>query len=155
MRAPKVDQLGYLPDAPKYAYIGQWLGGAGGPMNVSRWVGAAFYLRAYNGTAAAAVAAAGRRRPLDHGVEGFPGRPVFEGRVAFRAADGEFNGAPVTGEAVLELNFSAFEGLAVGDDDHAAAAAVHYRVQVTCRDNTKIRRVRSVENRSLSGCRII
>ena len=75
--ALKVDQLGYLPDAPKYGYLGGWLAHEG-PLDVSGFDGASF----------------------DVVVEG-TGEVAFTGAVAFRMDD-----VAVSGEMVYELDFT-------------------------------------------------
>ena len=82
--AVKVDQTGFLSDAPKYGYVGTWMG-PGGAMDVSGWVGAAFTIRDHASNAVA-----------------------FTGTVAHRADDGKLSdGTPLTGETVLEMDFTA------------------------------------------------
>ena len=82
----KINQLGYLPEARKYAYIGAWLGTAGalplhGPLD-----GKPFHL----------IDAAG-------------GKAVFSGTLKSRMADPvNAAGSPFTGEEVLELDFSQY-----------------------------------------------
>ena len=79
----QVDQAGYASDGPKYGYLGSWLG-PGGPMNVTSWIDRPFRVVAEEDD-----------------------REAFVGTVRFRANDTQYDGAPLTGETVLELNFSA------------------------------------------------
>ena len=81
----KINQVGYLPEARKYAYLGAWLGTAG-PMRLhQRLDGKKFQLvNAENGNVE--LTGIMRKRPDD---------PVT------------VNGTPFTGEEVLDLDFSA------------------------------------------------
>ena len=82
----KINQVGYMPDARKYAYLGAWLGTAG-PMRLhARLDGKSFRL-----------------------ADAASGRTVFTGMLKKRMADPvNAAGAPFTGEEVLELDFSGF-----------------------------------------------
>lgn len=83
----KYNQVGYSPKAgSKYAYLGAWMGTAG-PMPLERYVGRRFRIRRSNGTLA------------------------FTGVIRARGEDPvNDDGAPMTGEETLELDFSAFRG---------------------------------------------
>lgn len=87
-RALKINQVGYLADAPrKYAYFGMWLGSLG-EMPVDAYVGRDFEVV---------------REP--------DGEVAFRGRVALRAREQHHVGKdrgkiPLHGETVLELDFS-------------------------------------------------
>ena len=85
--ALKVNQLGYLPDAPeKYAYLGSWLGAAGGALDVDRFVGQPFSL--CNET---------------------NGEAVFTNTITFRGDEtAPTNGVILSGEKVCQLDFSGF-----------------------------------------------
>lgn len=80
----KINQLGYMPNAPKYAYVGAWLG-TGGPLPLHReFDGVQFEL-----------------------IDTATGKSVFTGKLKVRPADPKTaKGAPFTGEEVLELDFS-------------------------------------------------
>ena len=82
----KINQVGYLPNAPKYAYIGAWLGTAG-PLKLHQEMnGKTFHL-----------------------VDLANGKNVFTGKLQARMPDPvNANGTPFTGEEVLELAFSQF-----------------------------------------------
>ena len=92
----KVNQVGYLPDAPKYAYVGAWLGprfGAWKPkeMENGKW-------KKGNG--------AGNGWEL---VEANTGRIAYESgeRPVLRVPDGTTKeGVPFTGEETYEMDFS-------------------------------------------------
>jgi DNA-binding transcriptional regulator of glucitol operon len=116
--AIKIDQYGYLESAPKFGYLGVWLGGAGGAMNVSEFNMKMFYVREYAGTVASAIVANSTA-----GGSASVGRQVFEGTMHSHANDTIFDGAPLLGENILELNFSAFEPSRDNGDRH-------YRLQV-------------------------
>lgn len=82
----KIDQVGYMPDAKKYAYMGAWLGTAG-PMRLHQTL-------------------SGRPFRL---VEAGSGKTVFTGTLAKRMDDPVNSaGIPFSGEEVLELDFSSF-----------------------------------------------
>ena len=82
----KINQVGYMPNAPKYAYIGAWLGTAG-PLKLHQ---------AMNG------------KPF-HLVDLADGKKVFTGKLHSRLPDPvNSDGTPFTGEEVLELDFSRF-----------------------------------------------
>ena len=85
--ALKVNQLGYLPDAPeKYAYLGSWLGAAGGALDVDRFDGQSFSV--CNET---------------------NGEAVFTNTITFRGDESApTNGVILSGEKVYQLDFSAF-----------------------------------------------
>ncbi len=85
--ALKVNQLGYLPDAPeKYAYLGSWLGAAGGPLEVARFAGQSFSL-----------------------CDETNGQVVFTGTIVYRGDESvPTNGVILSGEKVYQLDFSAF-----------------------------------------------
>ncbi len=90
--ALKVNQLGYLADAPnKYAYLGAWLGPQRGALDLARFDGAPFHLC----------------RESDDQV-------AWTGRIRFRADENQrihpANAEPVilSGERVYELDFSPF-----------------------------------------------
>ncbi len=79
----KINQVGYMPGAVKYAYLGAWLGTAG-PMKLRHLDGAEFHLR-----------------------DAESGETVFSGELRLRPDDPvTSNGAPFTGEEVLEADFS-------------------------------------------------
>ena len=116
----KIDQVGYLPDVRKYAYLGAWLGTAG-PMPLHKQLA---------------------DKPFSLKDDG--GRTVFTGKLKPRRKDPvNANGTPFTGEEVLELDFSAFtrpgryhlevegvgrsETFRIGDDTMAEAFYVHAR----------------------------
>ena len=83
----KINQVGYLPKARKYAYIGAWLGTAG-PLKLHQTM---------NG------------KPF-HLVDLNSGKNVFSGTLKARPADPvNVSSIPFTGEEVLELDFSAFD----------------------------------------------
>ena len=117
----RINQIGYLPAARKYAYLGAWLGTAGA-------------------------------MPLHQALDGRPfrladaadGRTVFTGNLKKRPDDPvNADGAPFTGEEVLELDFSEFtrpgtyylavdgvgrsENFRIGDDTMAEAFYIHAR----------------------------
>ena len=117
--ALKVDQNGYLESAPKFGYLGAWLGGVGGAMNVSVFDMKTFYVREYNGTVASAIDA----NPTTGGAANV-GHLVFEGIMHSHTNDTIFDGAPLLGENILELNFSAFVPSPYNDGDR------HFRLQV-------------------------
>ena len=117
----RINQLGYMPQAPKYAYLGAWLG-TGGPLPLHR---------KFSGAKYELVDAATRRT-------------VFTGTLKARPADPTTaKGTPFTGEEVLELDFSRFttpgryylavEDLgrsyefAIGGDTMAEAFYIHAR----------------------------
>ena len=85
--ALKVNQIGYLPDAPeKFAYLGAWLGGAGGAMDLSRFEAGPFSLC----------------READ-------AVPVFTGTITFRGDESTAKaGWVISGEKVYQLDFSKF-----------------------------------------------
>ena len=117
----KINQIGYMPDAGKYAYLGAWLGTAGAMPLHARLDGKPFRL-ADAATGKTAFTGVLHRRPAD------PVNP---------------NGAPFTGEEVLELDFSKFDrpgkyylavdGIGrsaefrIGDDTMAEAFYIHAR----------------------------
>ncbi|MBQ9338457.1 MAG: glycoside hydrolase family 9 protein [Lentisphaeria bacterium] len=79
----KINQVGYLPAARKYAYLGGWLGTAG-PLPLFALDGTKFQLR-----------------------DAENGQPVFSGVLRKRPDDPvNASGNPFTGEEVLELDFS-------------------------------------------------
>lgn len=80
----RLNQIGYLPDAPKYAYLGAWLGTAG-PLPLHReFSGAAFEV-----------------------IDAATNRAVLTGKLAPRRQDPKsVKGTPFTGEEVLELDLS-------------------------------------------------
>ena len=117
----KINQVGYLPDARKYAYVGAWLGTAGPLALHGTLDGKPFQL----------VNAADRK-------------PVFSGKLKARMPDPtNASGSPFTGEEVLELDFSdvtapgtyflVIPGVArsdtfrIGDDTMAEAFFIHAR----------------------------
>ena len=82
----KINQIGYMPDARKYAYMGAWLGTAG-PMRLHRTLDG---------------------RPF-HLVDAESGKAVFTGMLTKRMDDPvNAAGIPFSGEEVLELDFSSF-----------------------------------------------
>ena len=83
--AIKVNQLGYLPDAPeKFAYLGSWLGASGGALNVSRFDGKPFFVCRESDDA-----------------------PEFEGTIRFRGDEtAPTHGVILSGEVVYQLDFS-------------------------------------------------
>lgn len=85
--AMKVNQLGYMADAPeKYAYLGSWLGAAGGPLEIGQFVGRPFSVC----------------RESD-------GESVFAGTIQFRGDESvPTNGVILSGEKVCQMDFSAF-----------------------------------------------
>ncbi|MBP5182024.1 MAG: glycoside hydrolase family 9 protein, partial [Lentisphaeria bacterium] len=117
----KYNQVGYMPKARKYAYVGAWLGTAGTLPLHRELDGKEFQL-----------------------VEEKTGKAVFTGKLRARMKDPvNAEGAPFTGEEVLELDFSAFTapgsyflvipGLAssgvfrIGNDTMAEAFYIHAR----------------------------
>lgn len=116
----RIDQVGYMPDAPKYAYIGAWLGTAGA-LPLEKYAGKKFTLIDENS-----------RRAVFSGILGTRPRDPFTAK-----------GSPFTGEEVLELDFSKFtatgryhlavEGLGrsdafrIGNDTMAEAFYIHMR----------------------------
>ena len=80
----KINQVGYMPNAPKYAYVGAWLGNAGPlPLHGS-----------LNGREFQLINAADNSK-------------VFSGSLRARMKDPvNATGTPFTGEEVLELDFS-------------------------------------------------
>ena len=82
----KINQVGYMPDARKYAYIGAWLGTAG-PLKLHNSMdGKPFHL-----------------------IDLADGKTVFTGKLHARQPDPvNAKGIPYTGEEVLELDFSKF-----------------------------------------------
>lgn len=117
----KIDQVGYMPQAPKFAYVGAWLGTAG-PLPLHRELDGREFVLADDAT----------------------GETVFSGKLRARMADPtNKNGAPFTGEEVLELDFSAFKtpgkyhlripgvgrsfAFRIGDDTMAEAFYIHAR----------------------------
>ena len=96
--ALKVNQVGYLPDAPqKFAYLGMWLGAAGAA-DFSRFEGQAFQLHAFE--------------PGRNWRDGqAKGPPVFTGKIKLRAKEAgqKHKDQPITGEDVYELDWSAFQ----------------------------------------------
>jgi len=117
----KINQVGYMPEAVKYAYVGAWLGNAG-PMPMHKEF-------------------AGKKFAL---VDSQSGREVFSGLLHPRLHDPvNSGGTPFTGEEVLEMDFSRFrtpgryhlavEGLGrsfdfrIGDDTMAEAFYIHMR----------------------------
>ena len=83
----RINQVGYMPGAPKYAYLGAWLGTAGAMPLHREFSGAKFAL-----------------------VDAATGKAVFTGELKARPDDPvNANGTPFTGEEVLELDFSAFD----------------------------------------------
>lgn len=116
----KFNQLGYMPDARKYAYLGAWLGTAG-PMPLRRLEGKPFRL-----------------------VEAAGGKTVFTGTLKKRMEDPvNAAGTPFSGEEVLELDFTDFsvpgkyylavdgtgrsEDFRIGDSVMAEAFYIHAR----------------------------
>lgn len=79
--ALKVDQVGHLPDAPKIAYLGSWLGPSG-PLDASAFAGRPFEVVRGDGTSA------------------------FTGTVRKRSDEQMSQGQPLYGETVYELDFS-------------------------------------------------
>ena len=117
----KINQVGYMPNARKYAYVGAWLGTAG-PLPLHR---------SLNGKGFQLMNAADDRK-------------VFSGNLRSRMPDPvNAAGTPFTGEEVLELDFSAFtapgsyyllipgygrsETFRIGDDTMAEAFYIHAR----------------------------
>ena len=81
----KINQVGYLPEARKYAYLGAWLGTAGPIRLHQRLDGKKFQL-----------------------VDAENGKVELTGIIRKRPADPvTVNGTPFTGEEVLDLDFSA------------------------------------------------
>ena len=81
----KVNQIGYMPDARKYAYLGAWLGTAG-PLRLHPLAGRPFRL-----------------------AEAGSGKTVFTGTLTKRPEDPvNASGTPFSGEEVLELDFTPF-----------------------------------------------
>ena len=81
----KVNQVGYLPEAPKYAYVGAWLGPVFGPWRPKSPMPAWELVDAASGTAVFRAAAAPRLRVPD---------------------DTTKEGVPFTGEETYEMDFS-------------------------------------------------
>ena len=82
----RMNQLGYMPNAPKYAYLGAWLGTAGALPLRREFADAKFEL-----------------------VDAATNRAVFTGELKARPNDPTTaKGTPFTGEEVIELDFSAF-----------------------------------------------
>jgi len=116
----KINQLGYMPEARKYAYVGAWLGTAG-PLALHQVLeGKEFQLVKADGSVA------------------------FAGKLRSRMADPvNAAGTPFTGEEVLELDFSAWTApgvyclsipdyarsawFRIGDDTMAEAFYLHAR----------------------------
>lgn len=96
--ALKVNQVGYLPDAPrKFAYLGIWLGAAGAA-DFSRFEVQAFQIHAFE--------------PGRNWRDGqATGPPVFTGKIKLRAKEAtqKHKDQPITGEDVYELDWSAFQ----------------------------------------------
>lgn len=83
----KINQVGYMPQARKYAYIGAWLGTAGPLRLHAEMDGKPFQL-----------------------AEVSSGKTVFSGKLQARMTDPvNAKGTPFTGEEVLELDFSGFK----------------------------------------------
>jgi len=117
----KINQVGYMPHAPKYAYLGGWLG-LGGPLPLYKdFTGAKFEL-----------------------VDAAANRTVFTGTLKQRPNDPVTpKGTPFTGEEVLEMDFSTFRTpgryyltvknlgrsyeFRIGDDTMAEAFYIHAR----------------------------
>lgn len=117
----KINQIGYMPAARKYAYLGAWLGTAG-PMPLhQRLDGKPFRL-----------------------IDAETGRTVFSGTLRRRPDDPvNADGTPFTGEEVLEMDFSEFttpgkyclavkdvgrsETFEIGDGTMAEAFYIHAR----------------------------
>ena len=117
----KINQIGYLPTARKYAYIGAWLGTAGPLPLHGAMAGKPFHL-----------------------VDASNGETVFTGTLQARMPDPVNNaGTPFSGEEVLELDFSRFttpgtyylaipeyacsDRFRIGDDTMAEAFYIHAR----------------------------
>ena len=117
----KIDQLGYLPNAPKYAYLGGWLGTAGTLPLHREFSGAKFAL-----------------------LDAATGKTVFTGTLKTRQPDPcTAKGTPFSGEEVLEMDFSSVtapgryrlavdklgrsEEFRIGDDTMAEAFYIHAR----------------------------
>ena len=86
----KVNQVGYLPHAPKFAYVGAWLGPAFGAWK-PRWGGE------------------GNGKPGWEIVEAKTGKVVYGSleRPVLRVVDGQTKeGVPFTGEKTYEMDFS-------------------------------------------------
>ena len=117
----KINQVGHLPQAPKYAYVGAWLGTAG-PLPLHRALdGKEFHL-----------------------VDAATQKKVFSGKLRARMPDPtDRNGIPFGGEEVLELDFSSVRtpgtyylmipgigrshSFRIGDDTMAEAFYIHAR----------------------------
>ncbi len=117
----KINQVGYMPFARKYAYLGAWLGTAGAMPLHEEFDGKPFQL-----------------------VDATNGQTVFSGKLKKRFQDPvTAKGTPFSGEEVLELDFSDFkvpgryflvvEGIGrsekfrIGDDTMAEAFYIHAR----------------------------
>ena len=117
----RVNQLGYMPKAPKFAYLGAWLGTGGALPLHKEFAGTKFQL-----------------------VDAATGKAVFTGELRARFADpADKTGTPFTGEEVLELDFSSVDKpgryylvaeklgrsfeFRIGDDTMAEAFYIHAR----------------------------
>jgi len=104
--ALKVDQAGYLPTAAKFAYFGSWLG-PGGPLNVTQFEGSQFSVwRIEDGNAIPGGTGNIAFDSAEGGLGGGAAVRAFEGVASRRVRDSEFEGVPLYGEDVLELDFS-------------------------------------------------
>ncbi len=95
----KVNQEGYLPVGPKIAFFGMWLG-SGGAMPTAHLAGRSFLvIPAMEGLSQASASG------------GAATKAVFSGTMRLRSRDSQStkDGAPISGEDVLELDFSALQ----------------------------------------------
>ncbi len=95
----KVDQEGYLPKGPKTAFFGMWLGKAGA-MPSAQLAGRCFHI-------IPAATSAGTMDPKP----GSAPTAVFTGTIRPRSRDAAttHKGAPISGEELCELDFTALE----------------------------------------------
>lgn len=78
----KVNQVGYAPNARKYAYVGGWLG-LSGPLPLKQFADESFYV-----------------------VNAKTKKIEFEGTLSMRRDDPSRNGTPFTGEETLEIDLT-------------------------------------------------
>ena len=117
----KINQVGYMPEARKFAYIGAWLGTAGALPLFDKFTGKTFRL-----------------------IDDADGKAVFDGLLHPRPHDQRTaSGTPFTGEEILELDITNFtkpgkyhlevddlgrsETFRIGDDTMAEAFYIHAR----------------------------